>query len=60
MNGICKGQEEDHLLQPLNSLDLKNMAGNIGILHLPQKEDVVCVRPGVSPEMFQWYTKGVM
>ena len=38
-----------HPLQPLNQFDLKNMAGNIGLFRMP-REDVVCVRPGVSPE----------
>jgi len=40
MNGMCKGQQEDHLLL---SLDLKNMAGDIGLFCLPCEEDVVCV-----------------
>jgi hypothetical protein len=35
------------------------MAENIGLFRLP-REDVVYVQPGVSPEMFQWYAKGVM
>jgi len=44
MNRMCKGQLEDHLLQTLKSLDLKNMAGNIGLFLLPREEDVVHVR----------------
>jgi hypothetical protein len=52
MNAMCKGQLEGHLLQPLKSLDLKNVAGSIGLFHLPRKEDM-CVQARVSPEMFQ-------
>ena len=37
-NGLCKGQLEDHLLQPLKSLDLKNVAGNIGLIRLPHED----------------------
>ena len=33
---------EDHLLQLLKSLDLKNVAENIGLFHLPREENVVC------------------
>jgi len=44
---------EDHLLLPLKSLDLKNVAGNNGLFRLPREEDFVCVRKRVSPEMFQ-------
>jgi len=39
--------------QSLKSLDLKNVTGNIGLFHLPREDDVVRVRPRVSPEMFQ-------
>ena len=53
MNGMCKGQYEDHVLLPLKSLDLKNVAGSIGLFRPPREKDVVCVRKRVSPEMFQ-------
>ena len=36
------------------------MASNIDLFHLPRKEDVVCVGPGVSPEKLQCYAKGVV
>ena len=57
---MWKGQYVEHLLQLLKSLDLKNIAENIGLFRLPREEDVVYVRPEVSAEMFQWYAKGVM
>jgi hypothetical protein len=56
---MCKGQTVEHLLLLLKSLDFKNMAENIGLFRLP-REYVVYVRPGVSSEMFLWYSKGVM
>jgi hypothetical protein len=42
----------EHLLRVLKLLDLKTIADNIGLFCLPRK-DVMYVRPGVSPEMFQ-------
>ena len=48
MNGMCKGQYEDHLLLPLKSLDLKNVLGNIGLFRLPREEDFVCAEKGVT------------
>jgi len=47
MNGICKGQLEDHLPQSHKSLDLKNVTVNIGVFRLPREDDVVSVRPTV-------------
>ena len=38
---------------------MRNVAGYIGLFRLP-REDVVCVRPGVSPEKLKWYAKGVV
>jgi len=42
--------EDQHPLQSLDQFNLKNVAGNIGLFRLPHKDDVTCVRPGVSPE----------
>jgi hypothetical protein len=56
---MYKGQTVEHLLLLLKSLDLKNVAENIGLFRLPC-EDVVYVQPGLSPQMFQLYAKGVM
>jgi len=52
MNGMCKGQYEDHLLVPLKSLELKNVAGSIGLFHAAQRRCRVW-RKRVSPEIFQ-------
>jgi hypothetical protein len=49
---MCQGQQEDHLLKLLKSLDLKNVAQNIGIFGPPHAEDVVNVNPGASTEKF--------
>ena len=40
--------------------NLRNVAGNIGLFHLPREEDVVCVWPGLSPEKLQSYAKCVV
>ena len=60
MDGMCKGQLEDHLPQSHKSLDLKNVTGNIGLFRLPREDDVVRVRPKVYQEMFQRFAKSVM
>ena len=57
---MYKGQSEDLLLQVLMSRDMKNVAGSIGLFDLPRKEDVVCVRSGVAPEMLKRNVKSVM
>jgi len=52
-NLLAQARHEQNVLQPLKSLDLKTVAGNIGLFRLPREEDVVCVRAKVSPEMLQ-------
>jgi hypothetical protein len=48
---MYKGQTVEHLLLLLKSLDLKNVAENIGLFRLP-REDVVHVQPGVFQNCF--------
>ena len=52
MNGMCKGQYEDHLLLPLKSLDFKNAVGNIGLFPLPREGNFVCVRKGCHQKCY--------
>jgi len=52
MNGMCKGQLEDHLPQSHKSLDLKNVTDNIGLFRLPREDDVVSVQRTVSRNVF--------
>jgi len=39
-NGMCKVLQEDHLLQLLTSLKLKNVAENIGLFRPPRARDM--------------------
>ena len=47
MDGMCKGELEDHLPQSHKSLDLQNVTGNIGLFRQPREDHVVRVRPKV-------------